>query len=699
MGNQRTEIMEEIQGMYTSLYNVTLLVTDSLGNEAAFTDGENELFAALDAASGSGLRDKINHIFKEKLSARNPFFYDLFPGVHMAVVPLQKNESPDYFLLAGLLIEEGAQQTVETSLESAYGKKGGWKEIIRQTPSFSIEEREKWLARFQKAANVLALCFDGQSSSENHTRLMHRALQRHSTEELLELLIDGLEEAEVLGIAEEGEDGLYETTCVTGKHKEALEPLSFHPGEGPLGKVLLSEEPLFLENLKERPQSYFWQRYGLSPHLFFALPIQKTNGASAVIFGGSFSREFFTGKGKDFLLTMVSVIEAKMKTDWLAEENNRQIQQLGSLVEIGRLMAAGPDIKKVSYILIDASLSMSQGNFAMLLLKKKEQGKYRMISRGYSRQELEFYAESTAAEYFSALDTEREKVKQAEAPWKEPVLECPLVFQGEILGVLCVGTQEVRTRQMEEFLEALSVIGGVSMKLAGEESGLSMHKQLDAMHLAVKQFDPEAFALSSRAAEIAGQYTAAGNFSASFASSITGACRLSAYSPAIIQELMPDSQVGEVLEEGRSLKEGVNKSSLTTGAQAEVFAMTLLYAEDGEQKTIKAMTNISEEWKKSFLKFLEGTFINDQELFIQGAAEAEEEPVASAVQNKSSLSSREQEVLELIIKGDNNREIAEKLFISDHTVKNHVTKIFRKLDVPDRARAISKAYQVKYEGF
>ncbi|MDZ5783475.1 helix-turn-helix transcriptional regulator [Marinococcus luteus] len=699
MRDQRTEIMEEIQAMYTSLYNVTLLVVDSLGNEAAFTDGENELFAALDTAPESGLRDKINHMFKGKLNAREPFFYDLFPGIHIAVVPLQKNESPNYFLLAGLLVEEGAQKTVEASLESTYGKTGGWKEIIKQTPSFYIEEREKWLGRFQKAANVLALCFDGQSSSENHTMLMHRALQRQSTEELLKLLIDGLEEAEVLGIAEEGEEGVYETTCVTGKHREALEALSFHPGEGPLGKVLLSEETLFLENLKERPQSYFWQRYGLSPLLFFALPIQQTNGASAVIFGGSFSRKFLSAKGKEFLLTMISVIEAKVKTDWLAEENNRQIQQLGSLVEIGRLMAAGPDIKKVSYILIDASLSMSQGTFAMLLLKKKERGKYRMISRGYSRQELELYAESTAAEYFSGLDTEREKVKQAKTPWKEPVLECPLIFQGEILGVLCVGTQEVRTRQVEEFLEALSVIGGVSMKLSGEESGLSMHKQLDAMHLAVKQFDPEAFALSSRAAEIAEQYTANGNFSTSFVSSITGACRLSAYSPAIIQELMPDSQVGEVLEEGRSLKGGVNRSRLSTGAQAEVFAMTMVYAESGGRREIQAMTNISEEWKDSFLNFLEQTFINDQELFFQDSAEVKEESVVPAVPNKPPLSSREQEVLELIIKGDNNREIAEKLFISDHTVKNHVTKIFKKLDVPDRARAISKAYQVKYEGF
>jgi DNA-binding NarL/FixJ family response regulator len=55
------------------------------------------------------------------------------------------------------------------------------------------------------------------------------------------------------------------------------------------------------------------------------------------------------------------------------------------------------------------------------------------------------------------------------------------------------------------------------------------------------------------------------------------------------------------------------------------------------------------------------------------------------------LTPRELEVLELIAKGDKNREIAEKLVISDKTVRNHITNIFSKLQVADRAQAIIKA--------
>lgn len=55
------------------------------------------------------------------------------------------------------------------------------------------------------------------------------------------------------------------------------------------------------------------------------------------------------------------------------------------------------------------------------------------------------------------------------------------------------------------------------------------------------------------------------------------------------------------------------------------------------------------------------------------------------------LTPRELEVLELIAQGANNGQIAENLVITDKTVRNHITSIFSKLQVADRAEAIIKA--------
>ncbi len=56
------------------------------------------------------------------------------------------------------------------------------------------------------------------------------------------------------------------------------------------------------------------------------------------------------------------------------------------------------------------------------------------------------------------------------------------------------------------------------------------------------------------------------------------------------------------------------------------------------------------------------------------------------------LSAREREVLELVAKGTSNREIATELFISEATVKTHLTHIFGKLGAKDRAAAVAVGY-------
>jgi ATP/maltotriose-dependent transcriptional regulator MalT len=57
-----------------------------------------------------------------------------------------------------------------------------------------------------------------------------------------------------------------------------------------------------------------------------------------------------------------------------------------------------------------------------------------------------------------------------------------------------------------------------------------------------------------------------------------------------------------------------------------------------------------------------------------------------------SLSLRERQVLTLLAHGYTNREAAERLFISEATVKTHLIHIYAKLGVPDRASAVAAAY-------
>ena len=65
--------------------------------------------------------------------------------------------------------------------------------------------------------------------------------------------------------------------------------------------------------------------------------------------------------------------------------------------------------------------------------------------------------------------------------------------------------------------------------------------------------------------------------------------------------------------------------------------------------------------------------------------------VASPKEAFPELTSREREILDLIAQGRTNAEIAARLFVSPNTVRNHISHIFAKLQVADRAEAIVRA--------
>ena len=62
--------------------------------------------------------------------------------------------------------------------------------------------------------------------------------------------------------------------------------------------------------------------------------------------------------------------------------------------------------------------------------------------------------------------------------------------------------------------------------------------------------------------------------------------------------------------------------------------------------------------------------------------------ILDVITKKYKISSREREIVELLLQGSSNKEIENKLFISLNTVKNHIYRIYQKLGVKSRGQLV-----------
>ena len=88
-----------------------------------------------------------------------------------------------------------------------------------------------------------------------------------------------------------------------------------------------------------------------------------------------------------------------------------------------------------------------------------------------------------------------------------------------------------------------------------------------------------------------------------------------------------------------------------------------------------------------------------KKLFTQISRQEKEQPSEQAVtprrRHEGQLTYREIEVLQLMAQGLSNQDMASRLFLSEKTVKNHLTNIFRKIHVTDRTQAV--IYAIKHK--
>jgi two-component system, NarL family, nitrate/nitrite response regulator NarL len=140
-------------------------------------------------------------------------------------------------------------------------------------------------------------------------------------------------------------------------------------------------------------------------------------------------------------------------------------------------------------------------------------------------------------------------------------------------------------------------------------------------------------------------------------------------------------------KDGLAVLEELNFDSMTT-------RVIVLTAAEDDRDVVRAMRlgargvvlkqSASDLLLKSIHKVYDGEIWLDNRMTAEVIDAFKKSAEAGQRREKPLLSEREKEIVQLVAQGFRNREIGEKLFISEQTVKNHLHNIFDKLGVSDR---------------
>jgi two-component system, NarL family, nitrate/nitrite response regulator NarL len=140
-------------------------------------------------------------------------------------------------------------------------------------------------------------------------------------------------------------------------------------------------------------------------------------------------------------------------------------------------------------------------------------------------------------------------------------------------------------------------------------------------------------------------------------------------------------------KDGLGVLEEINFDTTTT-------RVIVLTAAEDDRDVVRAMRlgargvvlkqSASDLLLKSIRKVSDGEIWLDNRMTAEVVEAFKKSSEAGQRREKPLLSDREKEIVQLVAQGFRNREIGEKLFISEQTVKNHLHNIFDKLGVSDR---------------
>lgn len=698
----RMESIQEIQNAYSLVTDLFIGIVDEKGD--SFTPFSFP--QTVEIGASTYIQDRLKEIIPNSCHFEDSLIYDFIPGLKMYIIPFRLPFQRTFFLVSGFFLEEGTKHEV-LNFSGKTVQDTSLFPLVLQAKEYSEAAKQKKLRQLENACKLI-----GQLWAAEHERMQYQKKMREM-KETVHFLSDPQADVDsflthvqkrtdaldFIGFAVKSEANVFTVKYFHSGTDRSMIGQKFMLGEGFLGQAMAAEKFQIWTDIQEDPRTHFFKRFGLLPSSLFCAPVRLHGENKGLLFGGSFHRAHW----EEFLVEEFKFLSSLFQSIYLISSLKNQINsqriQWFTMNEILRLLTKTTDGEKLLSIFLDMSMYLMESPAACVVFRKNRLSEQiSFLSRGMDETLRSVYQKDLESRFFTkpfhAAPFTKPEVYRFNDQW---FLEYPIICQEHFYGILSVAVDQPHPPQKsKECLITLANVCGISLAMA--ENGSEMNREHEFYHFLIdleQYFRPDILHHKRKAKEIARKFCRSLDLNDLFQDMIQYAIDLINLDSAIIQKYFPNKKIQKyiemyhyLLENPRDMKE--EKIPL----ESKIIFLAFQYEIDPE-----SVRQLTDQLSQAFILFLEGLEEEEKDEMTPGKTDegkGEDGNVPHGFLQSVNLSRREFEVLDLVLKGASNQEIAEKLSISYHTVKNHMTNILQKLGVSDRAQAIAKIYKMGY---
>ncbi|WP_053220247.1 LuxR C-terminal-related transcriptional regulator [Virgibacillus senegalensis] len=690
-----------LQDAFSNLLGLVTVISDREGQQITAYSGKSKLVDFL--IEKMDLVEKRKQLTEEYQAISGPIIYDFEPGIKGILTPVFIDPDTKYFIWSGFLIDKGAKGIIQSYFQRKYPNYSReLKQAIEELPELTEENKALLMERVKSMIELLRnqyLLENGEEGKDSSLSMLINIVTTLSSRELsmkalLNQIIREDKNIEFIGIAEKMQEDFYTVTHFCGQHAPLLLHKQFSHGEGLLGKVAATGIGHLWENTAEDPRTTFFIANQLNPTSLFAFPLVDKKELVGILFAGSCS---IARMPNEYMLVgqaLAGILSLKLSRNKLEMDLNQNKLLISMFEDTMQIMSNMKDIRRVLFLLLDISINMTNTPYAFVILKPEENSSQAtVVSRGMDAQKVKIIGNDIANKYFNDSDgwdvfpyrlQSQMTIHGGEDLW------IPICYGKEIIGCLAIGINEnQRNTIKEEFLCKLTKAAGAI--IANHRQTPAEEKIIQSLALSVSQFDPTEYENTKEEIELLEDLFT--QFSTEDKANVLSAAKIKRIDLPILNEVLSNRSVCKLVEEfniHQRILEGKQPNGKEVFSEAsQLLFLVSTYIRGGKKlKKLDEIPSVKTSIKEQFSQFC-----NSRTLY-EGTIDISPQKPVELKENFMELSKREKEVLELVVQGLSNKEIAHSLYISEHTVKNHLTNIFNKLNVSDRSQAIAKVYQL-----